>query len=132
MKRHLLALALFGGAVALVQDSSTTLAQPPFKKFPEKKGFFPGSKGAPEATGAAFNDKPTAEQTAFFEKKIRPVLVDQCGKCHSSTSEKIKGGVDADAPEGEAFGRCDRGLRSLDQNGRARPARSGERGTSVP
>ncbi len=29
----------------------------------------------------------------FFEKKIRPVLADNCYKCHSSTSEKVKGGL---------------------------------------
>lgn len=41
--------------------------------------------------GAGFNDKPTQEQIAFFEKKIRPVLVDQCFKCHSAEAEKLKG-----------------------------------------
>ncbi len=29
----------------------------------------------------------------FFEKKIRPVLADQCYKCHASTSDKVKGGL---------------------------------------
>ena len=28
---------------------------------------------------------------AFFEKKIRPVLVAQCYECHSASSEKLKG-----------------------------------------
>ena len=32
-------------------------------------------------------------QMEFFEKKIRPVLVESCYKCHSSTSEKVKGGL---------------------------------------
>ena len=32
-------------------------------------------------------------QLEFFEKKIRPVLVESCYKCHSATSEKVKGGL---------------------------------------
>ena len=35
--------------------------------------------------------KPTAAGLAFFEKKIRPVLVERCYKCHSAESEKLKG-----------------------------------------
>jgi mono/diheme cytochrome c family protein len=35
---------------------------------------------------------PTPAQTAFFEAKIRPILVDNCYKCHSSEAEKLKGG----------------------------------------
>ena len=33
----------------------------------------------------------------FFEKKVRPVLAQQCYKCHSATSEKLKGGLRLDA-----------------------------------
>ncbi|HEV7405683.1 MAG TPA: PSD1 and planctomycete cytochrome C domain-containing protein [Chthoniobacteraceae bacterium] len=33
------------------------------------------------------------DQLAFFEAKIRPVLVDQCYKCHSTESGKAKGGL---------------------------------------
>ena len=32
-------------------------------------------------------------QLDFFEQKIRPILVDECYKCHSHDSEKIKGGL---------------------------------------
>ena len=52
---------------------------------------------------AALNDAPpppTAEQRDFFEKKIRPVLVDKCYKCHAEDSEKIKGGLTLDTREG--------------------------------
>ena len=35
--------------------------------------------------------EPTAEGLAFFEKKIRPVLVEKCYKCHSANSEKLRG-----------------------------------------
>jgi hypothetical protein len=34
-----------------------------------------------------------AGSAEFFEKRIRPVLVGSCYKCHSSTSEKLKGGL---------------------------------------
>jgi hypothetical protein len=33
----------------------------------------------------------------FFENKIRPVLVERCYKCHSATSEKLKGGLHLDS-----------------------------------
>jgi mono/diheme cytochrome c family protein len=35
----------------------------------------------------------TADQSAFFETRIRPVLVEKCYKCHSTTGDKIKGGL---------------------------------------
>ncbi|MDB6111176.1 MAG: hypothetical protein JWR69_2926, partial [Pedosphaera sp.] len=40
------------------------------------------------------------EQLDFFEKKIRPILVDNCYKCHSHDSEKIKGGLLLDTHDG--------------------------------
>jgi cytochrome c553 len=39
-----------------------------------------------------------AEQLSFFEKKIRPVLVEKCYSCH--TAEKTKGGLTLDSREG--------------------------------
>ncbi|MBI3878183.1 MAG: PSD1 domain-containing protein [Verrucomicrobia bacterium] len=44
-------------------------------------------------------EKLDPDQLAFFEKKIRPVLVEQCYKCHSATSEKVKGGLLLDTKE---------------------------------
>jgi len=41
-----------------------------------------------------------ADQLVFFEKKIRPVLVDKCYKCHAENAEKIKGGLVLDTREG--------------------------------
>ncbi len=41
----------------------------------------------------------TAAQTQFFENKIRPLLSQQCYKCHSLTSEKVKGGLLLDSRE---------------------------------
>src|SRR5206468_3953110 len=40
------------------------------------------------------------EQIEFFESRIRPVLAERCYKCHSSQSEKIKGGLLLDTREG--------------------------------
>ena len=47
-----------------------------------------------------FAAEPTAKGLAFFEKKIRPVLVEHCYKCHSASSEKVKGGLLLDTREG--------------------------------
>ena len=35
----------------------------------------------------------------FFEKKVRPVLVDRCHSCHSSTATKLKAGLKLDSLE---------------------------------
>ncbi len=52
--------------------------------------------------GAAgvFAAEPTAEDLAFFEKKIRPVLVQNCYKCHSASSEEVQGELLLDTREG--------------------------------
>lgn len=50
--------------------------------------------------GGVFAAEPTAEGLAFFEKKIRPVLVEKCYKCHSANSEKLKGELQLDTREG--------------------------------
>jgi Protein of unknown function (DUF1553)/Protein of unknown function (DUF1549)/Planctomycete cytochrome C len=41
---------------------------------------------------------------AFFESKIRPVLVDRCFECHSSQSKKLRGGLRLDTREGTRSG----------------------------
>ena len=40
-----------------------------------------------------------AEGLDFFEKKIRPVLVEHCYKCHSDRAKKLKGGYRLDLRE---------------------------------
>ncbi|WP_372894390.1 DUF1549 domain-containing protein, partial [Stieleria sp.] len=40
------------------------------------------------------------EQEAFFETKIRPVLVEHCYQCHSATSKEPEGGLLLDTREG--------------------------------
>ena len=46
---------------------------------------------------------PTAEQVEFFERAIRPVLVERCYECHNS-SDKAKGGLALDWRGGLAKG----------------------------
>ncbi|MBI3413749.1 MAG: PSD1 domain-containing protein [Verrucomicrobia bacterium] len=43
--------------------------------------------------------EPTAEEIAFFERKIRPVLIERCFKCHSAEAEKLKGELFLDSRE---------------------------------
>jgi len=43
--------------------------------------------------------EPTTTQLQFFENKIRPVLSQNCYKCHSLNSEKVKGGLLLDSRE---------------------------------
>lgn len=49
------------------------------------------------AARTAFASDPGIE---FFETKIRPVLVEQCYKCHSNSSEKLKAELYLDSREG--------------------------------
>jgi hypothetical protein len=50
----------------------------------------------PSAVQAA---DPTAEQIEFFEKGIRPVLVEKCYSCHSAEAPKAMGGLRLDTAE---------------------------------
>src|SRR6184192_1159451 len=49
---------------------------------------------------AADAAKASPEGIDYFEKHIRPILVDTCYKCHSAQSEKLKGGLYVDSPYG--------------------------------
>lgn len=42
----------------------------------------------------------TAAQTQFFENKVRPVLAQNCYKCHSADATKVKGGLLLDTRDG--------------------------------
>jgi hypothetical protein len=44
------------------------------------------------------------KDTAFFEAKVRPVLVEHCYSCHSSTGKKVRGGLLLDTRAGWAKG----------------------------
>jgi hypothetical protein len=54
------------------------------------------------APGVIAEDRtsPTKEQLNFFENKIRPVLVEQCYKCHAAEAKIIKGGLRLDSRAG--------------------------------
>ena len=42
--------------------------------------------------------------TEFFEKKIRPVLVEHCYKCHSGDSKELRGELRLDLKDGWQLG----------------------------
>ena len=44
--------------------------------------------------------EPAREHLDFFEKKIRPVLVERCYECHSAAAKKNKGGLTLDTRDG--------------------------------
>jgi len=48
--------------------------------------------------------EPTKAQLDFFESRIRPVLANNCYKCHSTKAEKVKGGLLLDSREALAKG----------------------------
>ena len=64
----------------------------------------------PAAMFAADDGSPTAhagisaDQLNFFEKNIRPALIEHCYKCHSSESEKVKGGLTLDTKQATLLG----------------------------
>ena len=49
-------------------------------------------------------DEPDSEQIQFFETRVRPVLVEHCGQCHSGTRTKAKGELRLDSREGILVG----------------------------
>ena len=40
---------------------------------------------------------PSADEVEYFEKKIRPLLVNRCGSCHSSQAKSVHGGLKLDS-----------------------------------
>ncbi len=46
----------------------------------------------------------TPDQLAFFEKHIRPALVEHCYECHAADSKKIRGGLLLDTKQGSLLG----------------------------
>ncbi len=42
---------------------------------------------------------PAIDGPAFFESRIRPLLIDHCYSCHSAEAEKVKGGLRLDSLE---------------------------------
>ncbi|MDB5295284.1 MAG: xly, partial [Phycisphaerales bacterium] len=52
------------------------------------------------AKPAAPAPKPDPAGVEFFERKIRPVLAENCYACHSAKAEKVKGGLLLDSRAG--------------------------------
>lgn len=52
------------------------------------------------ATGHARAAEPDAKGVQYFEKQIRPVLVEHCYACHSVEAKKAKGGLQLDTRRG--------------------------------
>jgi hypothetical protein len=49
------------------------------------------------ATAVALTSSlPADEKVEFFERKIRPILVEHCFECHSATSKPLQGGLRLD------------------------------------
>jgi hypothetical protein len=57
---------------------------------------------ASQISSPAFADEPAAtpEQIDFFERKIRPVLIEHCYECHAADSKIIQGGLRVDHRDG--------------------------------
>ena len=82
-------------------NSTGFLTPDQFKKFGELGGKKKDKLEEPaKGTASNFNDRPSTEQVAFFEKKIRPVLVEKCYKCHAADSEKVKAELYLDSRDG--------------------------------
>ena len=45
-------------------------------------------------------EAPRPDQADYFEKKVRPVLVAHCYRCHSTEAKKLKGGLKLDSRAG--------------------------------
>lgn len=56
------------------------------------------------AVPAAVQAAEPAPGVAFFEQKVRPLLVKHCYECHSRQAQKVKGGLWLDSPRGWAKG----------------------------
>ncbi len=59
-----------------------------------------GATGPPIAPGAASLPPTPADAQEFFEKRVRPVLVQHCYSCHSDRSPTPGGGLRLDSREG--------------------------------
>lgn len=57
------------------------------------------------ATALVFADQCIADEGhEFFERRIRPVLVEHCYECHSGESESVEGGLRVDHRRGLLIG----------------------------
>ncbi len=59
-----------------------------------------GNGEVPQPQAAQFESKPTQDQLAFFESRIRPLLVDNCYECHSKDAAEPGGNLLLDSRPG--------------------------------
>ncbi len=59
----------------------------------------PATSARCDETAAKTAATVTREQSDFFERHIRPVLVEQCNECHSATSDPVQGGLRVDSAD---------------------------------
>ncbi len=65
--------------------------------------------------GSSFSQDAAADRIAFFEKHVRPILIEHCYECHSEGTER-SGGLLLDSKQGwEAGG--DSGVAIVPGNG---------------
>jgi hypothetical protein len=60
---------------------------------------FETKSAKPMSEPATNRKEPTAEEIAFFEKSVRPVLSSKCYSCHSNGAAKLKAGLKLDSIE---------------------------------
>ncbi|PAW89389.1 MAG: hypothetical protein B9S33_03135 [Pedosphaera sp. Tous-C6FEB] len=110
MKRSILLLSAIclGLGVAAAADAKKKKkpATPVPAPAPAVKPALPAAKPATPAAPAAATATATltAQQSAFFEGKIRPLLAAHCLKCHSAAEGKTKGGLALDSRDGTLKG----------------------------
>ena len=92
-------LALVVGVAPAADAKKKKQPLPPAKPAPASAAK-PASPAAPTGKAPAAPATLTADQSAFFENKIRPILAGQCLKCHSAAEGKVKGGLALDTREG--------------------------------
>lgn len=63
-----------------------------------------GQGPLPVTIPSGFVTDPTTEQLAFFESKIRPLLVDRCYECHSAEADELGGSLLLDSRKGVLVG----------------------------
>jgi hypothetical protein len=56
--------------------------------------------GSGRLARSSVGDGPSQDGTEFFEKKIRPILTDNCYMCHSAQADKPMSGLRLDTPQG--------------------------------
>ena len=55
---------------------------------------------APAGSSVAAGPEAEGDGPAFFEKDVRPILVEHCYSCHSAQAKRLRGGLHLDSAEG--------------------------------